>query len=72
MRGVIVLVFVMLAPAAAQVTVISPTGTACTNPAAPAAAPQPAMPSVAAGTVAARNRDFGLALANFKPLAEIG
>ena len=73
MRGAIVLVFVMLAPAAqAQVTAISTTGPACTNPAPPAAAPPPAMPSVAAGIVAARNRDFALALANFKPLAEKG
>ncbi|HMH64166.1 MAG TPA: tetratricopeptide repeat protein [Rhizomicrobium sp.] len=63
----------MLAPAAAaQTTMITAPNPACTSPAAPAAAPQPATPSVAAGTLAARNRDFALALVNFKPLAETG
>jgi TPR repeat protein len=73
MRGLIAMVFIMLAPAAAaQTTTITVTNSACTNPATPAAAPPPATPSVAAGVLAARNRDFALALVNFKPLAETG
>lgn len=73
MRSLIAMVFVTLAlPAAAQTTTITVTNSACTNPEPPAASPPPATPSVAAGTVAARNRDFALALANFKPLAEKG
>ncbi len=72
MRGLIVLsAMMMLAfPAAAQN--IALTAAPCSNPPPPAAVPAPVTPSIAAGTVAARNRDFALALANFKPLAEQG
>jgi len=38
----------------------------------PDAAAAPATPSVAAGSAAARNRNFALAEANFRPLAESG
>lgn len=73
MRGLIAMVFVMLAQAAAaQTTMLTVTNPACTNPAPPAAALPPATPSVAAGVLAARNGDFALALVNFKPLAETG
>jgi hypothetical protein len=73
MRGLIAMIFAMLAPAAsAQTTMLTVTNPACTNPAPPTAAPPPATPSVAAGVLAARNRDFALALVNFKPLAETG
>lgn len=68
MRGLIVLALLGLAsPLAAQTAPIP-----CTNPPSPAAVPPPVTPSIAAGTVAARMRDFALALANFKPLAEQG
>ncbi|HEY8253138.1 MAG TPA: tetratricopeptide repeat protein [Rhizomicrobium sp.] len=73
MRGLIVLGVMMLAlPAAAQTTAITITTAPCADPPRPAAAAAPVTPSVAAGTVAASNRDFALALANFKPLAEAG
>ncbi|HKU65029.1 MAG TPA: tetratricopeptide repeat protein [Rhizomicrobium sp.] len=73
MRGLIVVVFVMLASrAVAQTTMITVSSPPCINPAPPSAALPPATPSVAAGTLAARNRDFALALANFKPLADQG
>ena len=73
MRGLIVLGVMMLAlPAAAQTTAITITTAPCADPPRPAAAAAPVTPSIAAGTVAARNRDFALALANFKPLAEQG
>ncbi|HYJ36555.1 MAG TPA: tetratricopeptide repeat protein, partial [Rhizomicrobium sp.] len=73
MRSLIVIAFVMLAPAAsAQMTMITAPAAACTNPPPPSAVPSPATPSVAAGIVAARNRDFASALANFKPLADQG
>ena len=73
MRGLIVLGVMMLAlPVAAQTTAITITTTPCADPPRPAAAAAPITPSIAAGTVAARNRDFALALANFKPLAEQG
>lgn len=38
----------------------------------PAEVPAPATPSVAAGVAAARNNNFALARANFKPIAEAG
>ena len=73
MRGLIVLGVMMLAlPVAAQTTAITITTTPCADPPRPAAAAAPITPSIAAGTVAARNRNFALALANFKPLAEQG
>jgi hypothetical protein len=74
MRAAITFMFVMLLPfaAAAQTTTITITNSACTNPTLPADAPAPATPSVAAGSAAARNRDFALARANFRPLAENG
>jgi uncharacterized protein len=73
MRGLIVLGMMMLAlPAVAQNTVITTPTAPCADPPRPAAAATPVTPSIAAGTVAARNRNFALALANFKPLAEQG
>src|ERR1700754_1149288 len=74
MRTAIVFLFLMGMPlaAAAQTTTITITNSACTNPPVLADVPQPAAPSVAAGTAAARNRDFALARANFRPLAESG
>lgn len=73
MRRLIVLGVMMLAlPAAAQNTAITITAAPCADPPRPAAAAAPVTPSIAAGTMAARNRDFALALANFKPLAEQG
>jgi TPR repeat protein len=74
MRGLIILGLMALAsPALAQQNMtITITTTPCTNPPPPAPVAAPVTPSVAAGTVAARNREFGLALANFKPLAEQG
>jgi TPR repeat protein len=73
MRVTIAVLFVMLTPlAAAQTTTITITNSACTNPSPPADVPPPVMPSIAAGTAAARNRDFALARANFLPLAEKG
>jgi TPR repeat protein len=53
-------------------TTVTITNSACTNPPPPAEVPAPATPSVAAGSAAARNRDFALARANFHPLAENG
>ncbi|HZQ41429.1 MAG TPA: tetratricopeptide repeat protein, partial [Rhizomicrobium sp.] len=73
MRGLIVLGMMMLAlPAAAQNTAITVPTTPCADPPKPAAAAAPVTPSIAAGVAAARSRDFALALANFKPLAEQG
>jgi TPR repeat protein len=73
MRSLVAMLFVLLVPAAmAQTTMITIPNSVCTNPAAPAAAAPSSTPSVAAGTVAALNRDFALALVNFKPLAEKG
>jgi TPR repeat protein len=73
MRGLTVLGMMMLAlPAVAQNTVITTPTAPCADPPRPAAAATPVTPSIAAGTVAARNRNFALALANFKPLAEQG
>jgi TPR repeat protein len=73
MRGLIVLGLIALAaPAAAQPPTLTLTVAPCTDPPAPAPVPPPVTPSMAAGTAAARNRDFALALANFKPLAEQG
>lgn len=73
MRGLIVLGVMMLAlPAAAQNTTITITTAPCADPPRPAAAAAPVTPSIAAGTVAARNRNFALALANFRLLAEQG
>lgn len=73
MRGLIVLGVMMLAlPAAAQNTVITVPTAPCADPPRPAAAAAPVTPSIAAGIVAARNRNFALALANFQPLAEQG
>jgi len=73
MRGLIVLGVMMLAlPAAAQNTAITIPTTPCTDPPRPAPAAAPVTPSIAAGSVAASNRDFALALANFQPLAERG
>jgi TPR repeat protein len=73
MRGLIVLAVMMLAlPAAAQTTAITIPTAPCANPPRPAPAAAPVTPSIAAGSVAASNRDFALALANFQPLAEQG
>jgi TPR repeat protein len=73
MRELLTLGLMMLVlPAAAQTTTITVTNAPCVNPPPPAAVPAPVTPSVAAGVVAARNREFSLALANFKPLAEKG
>jgi TPR repeat protein len=44
----------------------------CTNPPRPAEVAEPAAPNLAVGAAAARNRDFALALANLRPLAEGG
>ena len=75
MRTAIALfILVAVAPiaASAQTTTITITNSACTNPPPPADVPAPITPSVAAGSAAARNRDFALARANFRPLAEKG
>ena len=74
MRAAITFLFVMLVPfaASAQTTTVTITNSACTNPAPPAEVPAPVTPSVAAGSAAARNRDFALARANFRPLADSG
>jgi TPR repeat protein len=74
MREVISMVFLVSTAltAAAQTTAITITNSACTNPQQPADVASPAMPSVAAGSVAAANRNFALARANFRPLAENG
>jgi hypothetical protein len=73
MRRLYVLAFMLGAwPAAAQTTAITITTAPCTDPPAVTSVPAPVTPSIAAGTVAARNREFSLALANFKPLAEQG
>jgi TPR repeat protein len=59
-------------PAAADTTItITQNGAAC-QVSAPADVAPPVTPSVAAGTAAARNRDFALARANFLPLADKG
>lgn len=72
MRAAITVFLVALAPIGAlgQPGTITLT-TACAN-SPPAQVPPPLSPSMAAGTAAARNREFALALANFKPLAEQG
>ena len=74
MRAAFTIVCFLLAPFAvmAQTTTITITNSACTNPQPPADVAAPAMPSIAAGTAAARNRNFALARANFRPLAESG
>ena len=72
MRASITFLFVLLLPLAANAQTTTITNSACTNPASPADVPAPATPSVAAGTAAARSRDFALARANFQPLAEKG
>jgi hypothetical protein len=73
MRGLIALGLLILAgPAAAQTTTITITTAPCTNPPAVTPVPAPVTPSIAAGTAAARSREFSLALANFQPLAEKG
>lgn len=73
MRRLLIPVFLVAAlPATAQPTAITLPPMSCTDPPAPVPVPAPVTPSVAAGTIAARNREFSLALANFKPLAEQG
>jgi len=73
MRAMIAFLLLVLAPAlaVAQPNTLTIT-TACTNPGPPAEVAPPASPSIPAGTVAARNRDFALARANFEPLAKQG
>jgi hypothetical protein len=74
MRAAITLLLLFLVPvgASAQSTTITITNSACTNPPPPAEVPPPVSPSIAAGSVAARNREFALARANFSPLADQG
>ena len=74
MRNAIIFAAVMLAPLAAQAqtTTITITNSACTNPPPPPEVEPPVTPNIAAGTFAARNRNFALARANFRPLAEQG
>ena len=74
MRIVAVTIALMLAPlaAAAQTTTITISNSACTNPPPPAEVSAPATPSIAAGSAAARMRNFALARANFLPLAQKG
>jgi len=74
MRTAIAFAVVMLVPltAQAQTTTITITNAPCTNPPPPAEVAPPVTPNVAAGQVAAANRNFALARANFRPLAEQG
>lgn len=73
MRASITFLMLVMVPIAvsAQPNTVTVT-TACTNTAPPAEVSPPATPSIAAGTAAARNREFALARANFSPLAEQG
>ena len=73
MRATITFSLLLLAPviASAQPNTVTIT-TACTDPGPPAEVATPATPSMAAGTAAARNREFAVARANFRPLAEQG
>jgi hypothetical protein len=73
MRASIIFLMLVAVPiaASAQPNTVTVT-TACTNPGPPAEVSPPATPSIAAGTAAARNREFALARANFSPLAEQG
>lgn len=70
-RAVLALALLGAAPVFAQDVDIHIT-TSCPNPPAAAAVPAPATPSVAAGQDAVRNRNYALARANFRPLAEKG
>ena len=74
MRTATIVFALTLAPvaAAAQTTTITITNSACTNPPPPGDVTAPVTPSIAAGSAAARNRNFALARANFLPLAEKG
>jgi TPR repeat protein len=59
-------------PALADTTVTITTNSVDCQVPPPAEVAAPATPSTAAGTAAAKNRNFALARANFKPLAESG
>jgi len=76
MRNAITFAAIMLAPLAAaaqtSTTTVTITNSACTNPPPPPEVPPPITPNVVAGSVAAANRNFALARANFLPLAEQG
>lgn len=70
MRAAATFLFFILLPLAAMAQTV--TNRVCNTLPLSADVPPPASPSVAAGMVAARNRDFALARANFRPLAENG